>query len=139
MSDKYFKDKAEECFNEILGNFNDKGSKLYTSEIEHIIYMALKEVARDQRYACIEEITINCISNNLPENFQYRKVKGLLHNAEIKDKEINTVSELHKCIGCGKTGEDVTFGPDPYSEDVNGDSTTVWECTNCRNISASDI
>ena len=77
MSDQYFKKKASECFNEILGNFNDKGSKLYTSEIEHLIYMKLKEVARDQRYACVEAIAKNCLSGNLSEDFPFSKIENL--------------------------------------------------------------
>jgi len=39
--------------------------------------------------------------------------------------------ERPKCIKCGAT-DDLSFGPDPYDEEVNDDSTPVWECGNCR-------
>lgn len=42
------------------------------------------------------------------------------------------------CKYCSTT-EDVTFGPDPYDEDVNGNGTPVWECGRCRRESADDI
>lgn len=44
-----------------------------------------------------------------------------------------------KCCSCGKTGDDVTYGPDPYAEEIAGDPTPVWECEECRYQSAMDI
>ncbi len=31
------------------------------------------------------------------------------------------------------------YGPDPYSEEINGDSTPEWMCDGCRDQSAADI
>jgi hypothetical protein len=47
--------------------------------------------------------------------------------------------EEHKCCSCGKVGDDVTYGSDPYAEEVNGDDTPVWECEECRYQSRLDI
>jgi hypothetical protein len=44
-----------------------------------------------------------------------------------------------KCCRCGKVGDDVTYGPDPFAEEIAGDDTPVWECEECRYQSAMDI
>jgi hypothetical protein len=44
-----------------------------------------------------------------------------------------------KCPDCGNADANITFGPDPYNEDINGDSTPVWMCAACRYNSAMDI
>ena len=44
-----------------------------------------------------------------------------------------------KCLSCGKTGDDVTFDPRPYAEDMYGDDTPAWECELCRREGAMDI
>lgn len=36
------------------------------------------------------------------------------------------------------TGE-ATYGPDPYQEDVNGDSTPAWLCPGVRDGRLADI
>ena len=48
-----------------------------------------------------------------------------------------------RCVECGRifdidSGE-ISFGPDPYAEDIGGDSTSVWECDSCRHQSGMDI
>ena len=48
-------------------------------------------------------------------------------------------SDNHPCCACGTVGDDVTFGPDPYAEEIGNDDTPVWECENCRHESAQDI
>lgn len=48
----------------------------------------------------------------------------------------------NKCCSCDcEDSPDcpVTFGPDPYAQDVSCDDTPVWECENCRFESAMDI
>ena len=45
--------------------------------------------------------------------------------------------EERKCCKCGTTN-DVTFGPDPYDDEVNGNDAPVWECDSCRQESADD-
>ena len=42
------------------------------------------------------------------------------------------------CEYCG-SDEDVTFEPDPYSEEINNDSTEHWICTECYRKSAWEI
>lgn len=47
-----------------------------------------------------------------------------------------------KCseCGCKDTKENpVTFAPDPYQEEINGDDTEVWECDKCREDSRDCI
>lgn len=39
------------------------------------------------------------------------------------------------CCSCGSKTE-LEFGPDPYAEDIGGDDTPVWECSECRENSA---
>lgn len=31
------------------------------------------------------------------------------------------------------------WGPDPFAEEIHGDSTPVWECANCLDESAMEI
>ena len=47
-----------------------------------------------------------------------------------------------KCVICGKSNTKenlVTKDPDPYNEEINGDSTEVWECAHCRQESSGDV
>lgn len=45
----------------------------------------------------------------------------------------------HKC-GAESTPENpITWGPDPFAEEIDGDDTPIWECKNCRDESADDI
>lgn len=46
--------------------------------------------------------------------------------------------EIPVCEGCGTT-TDVIYGPCPYAEDVEGDSTPVWLCDECEAARADDI
>lgn len=75
MSDNYFKKKALDLFNTLgmCNQTNDLG------KMEHEIYITLKEVARDQRYSCIDAFkkeysNLNVYSNNVVKT---------LHNANI--------------------------------------------------------
>ena len=46
------------------------------------------------------------------------------------------------CVECGKEGtkdNPVTFGPDSFNEEINGDDTSVWECADCREDSDAEI
>lgn len=43
-----------------------------------------------------------------------------------------------KCCGCGAT-EGLSFVPDPYAYEINGNDEDVWECESCRHESAMDI
>lgn len=42
-------------------------------------------------------------------------------------------TEFYPCKG------KVTFAPDPYAEEIHGDSTEVWMCEEHRDQSAADI
>ena len=78
MSDQYFKDKAKEI--EELINSDPKCSR---EQIRHLIYIALKEVARDQRYACVDAIGIDC---NIDQREQDR-LEMIIQNANIESKK----------------------------------------------------
>ena len=43
-----------------------------------------------------------------------------------------------QCECCGST-INVTFSPDPYEQEINGDDTDVWECEACLRRNAEDI
>lgn len=43
-----------------------------------------------------------------------------------------------KCTQCG-TGEDLEWGPDPFSKEVNEDYTPVWLCKKCYECRKFDI
>jgi len=81
MSDKYFEAKAKTLFN-IIGVCNQTND---FGKMEHEIYIALKEVARDQRYGGIDAFkqaysNLNVYSDNVVKT---------LHNAQIADIALN--------------------------------------------------
>jgi hypothetical protein len=44
------------------------------------------------------------------------------------------------CECCGKTGEDVSYRPHPYAQDVGNDPNAYWTaCDDCTEQSALDI
>lgn len=44
------------------------------------------------------------------------------------------------CVDYGNACEgEVTFGPDPFQEEIHGDDTPVWMCEEHRYQSAMDI
>jgi len=47
----------------------------------------------------------------------------------------------HKCVGCKKLfkEKEIEYSSDPYAEDIDGDTTKVWECESCREESSRDI
>ena len=54
-------------------------------------------------------------------------------------KEKPPKKRRHKCSGCNRVKDDVTFDADPYASDVNADYTPRWMCEECRHESAMDI
>ncbi len=60
-------------------------------------------------------------------------------DAKERTKGIICENEEDKCCKCGKVGEDLTYAPDPFAKEINGDDTPVWECEECRYQSAMDI
>lgn len=77
----YFKNKADEVFEAILSDC--KKSNFSDVEIKSYIYIALKEVARDQRYAIIADI------NEEFHKLQFSdlgELDSIIQNAQIKEK-----------------------------------------------------
>lgn len=72
MSDKYFKEKASEFIDLI-----DSGKIIFD---ETIIIFLLKEVARDQKNACIDAYHNHNLSKQCVDSF----IEGIIQNAEIK-------------------------------------------------------
>lgn len=85
MSDQYFKDKAEEIFNQIKINEGWGADSTFNLEDPtcKLLYISLKETARDQRYACIDVIGIEC---NIDQREQNR-LEMLIQNASIESKK----------------------------------------------------
>lgn len=61
-----------------------------------------------------------------------RMTEAKMGNAEPK-------LERHRCVDCGCDGDDVTYGPDPYAEEIHHDDTPFWMCDWCRKASARDV
>jgi hypothetical protein len=80
MIDEYFKNKAQEINDKITVLRVNKGWQIKQVDILDIIYLGLKEVAKEQRYASIELIRNNTdlidVNNNV-SNF----VIGVIHNS----------------------------------------------------------
>jgi len=47
--------------------------------------------------------------------------------------------EEHTCEICGYIGEDVYYEPDPFTSEIKGDYTPIWECKECRLSSCQEI
>jgi hypothetical protein len=62
----------------------------------------------------------------------------------IQEAKQLLLDELHECQSCHKWATEheenpVTFDSDPYDDEINGNTTEVWECENCRHESSMDI
>jgi hypothetical protein len=79
MTDEYFKKKAEKIRNKIYDSRVDN-KKLTFEDIDKIIDLNLKEVARDQRYASIAEVEIEMNDFNLTNQCKNRII-GVIHNS----------------------------------------------------------
>lgn len=82
MSDQYFKDKAIEIRNKIYDSSVDN-KKTTVGDIDDIIYLSLKEVARDQRYACVDAFHNYNLSRQCFETY----VEGIIQNTSIEIKK----------------------------------------------------
>jgi len=78
MSDKYFKKKA----NEICDYFD---IDLSSSGLQQEFIIKLKEIARDQRYACVDSLSHTERSQGLDQT-SYDEIHKLIMNADIKEK-----------------------------------------------------
>lgn len=43
------------------------------------------------------------------------------------------------CPVCKKPSDNITYAPNPFASEINGDDTPVWMCEDCRYESAMDI
>lgn len=54
--------------------------------------------------------------------------------------ELNQPDDIKACDTCGETNIDLlTYGPDPYIEDVHNRIVMVWLCTRCYKEACDDI
>lgn len=54
--------------------------------------------------------------------------------------ELNQPDDIKACDTCGETNMDLlTYGPDPYLEDVWNEIVMVSLCTRCRQDRCDDI
>jgi hypothetical protein len=60
-------------------------------------------------------------------------------NAEKNGVPMCDNSNFKKCCSCGKVGDDVTYEPDPFYDEIFGNDTPVWECADCRYESTMEI
>lgn len=81
MSDKYFKNKAEEIHDKIR-SARVENKKLTKADIEYIIYIGLKEVARDQREAC----KIAYRNENLSKYCCNTYMEGIILSARMEEE-----------------------------------------------------
>ena len=79
MSTKYFKDKAKDLLSRIIDEYESNKDE---EDMEVLIYLCLKEVARDQRYACVETFR----SENLSKYCSDTYMEGIIQNATRKEK-----------------------------------------------------
>lgn len=56
---------------------------------------------------------------------------------ELERRGIPVLESTQPC-SCGSTVA-VTFGPDPYASEINGDYTPVWLCSSCHHERCMDI
>lgn len=86
--DTYFMKKAEELRNKIQDAKIDS-KHLTFEQIDEIIYIAMKEVARDQRYACVEAFDYECRRESVESgnidgmSFNQTRISGIIQNATI--------------------------------------------------------
>jgi hypothetical protein len=64
---------------------------------------------------------------------KYLKEKNANTNDKKKERRV-------RCYFCGNLDyrKNMTFAPDPYAEDINGDYTNVWEHSKCSKSSADE-
>lgn len=63
---------------------------------------------------------------------------------EIKLAKLLLLGDVHECHDCSQwaTTDDknpVTYGPDPFRDEINDDRTPFWMCKNCRYESGMNI
>ncbi len=66
-----------------------------------------------------------------------RHFKVRLTEEEIKEQVFAAVTRKY-CERCG-TYDDISYGPDPFSQEIHNDDTPCWLCKECSYQSAMDI
>lgn len=77
------------------------------------------------------------ITHRIGQHITITHVEGL-GSQVFEDGQVVDGCCMPTCFKCRSTN-DVTFGPDPYSLEIAGDDTPVWECQDCRFTSTRDI
>lgn len=75
MSDKYFNKKADDIISLVVNSGND------WEAVTKTVYTLLKEIAKEQRYACVDNI-----NKQKKDTFDISLVQHLVLNADIKEK-----------------------------------------------------
>lgn len=88
----------------------------------------LQEMARDACRAAFETSPAALIE--VADSYDDDVVIVITEGDELRDSE-------HACCTCNAT-TDVTFAPDPYAQDMQGDETPVWMCESCRSQRADE-
>lgn len=57
---------------------------------------------------------------------------------DIMDTTVDAAALPQPCKDC-RTTVGVTFAPEPFAEEVHGDTTLVWMCDDCRTLSAREV
>lgn len=65
MEDKFFKDKAAQVYRELIEATTDENHITHES-IDKILYMAFKDVAKEQRYTCVDAVRAVYINHDMP-------------------------------------------------------------------------
>lgn len=117
---------------DIAAIFNQLRDQRDEARAELVTARKVMDKVADERDAARAETTrvlfdlVACMD----ERAALRARIALLESENSKDNDT--------CERCGSTYR-VTFEPDPYQHDINGDDTPVWECARCRSESAADI
>jgi len=93
-----------------------------------------------------DEDAINARRYNrlINDRIQLRRLEGLVEKRipivieTVQEKKSDVVHGAGCCKVCGTT-KDVTHAPDPFMDDLHGDSTPVWMCEGCREDSTRDL
>lgn len=81
--------------------------------------------------------TIKIVKAYQPDN-EGKSFLKVMKQLEIKEVDDMPCPNGQVCCDCGGT-TDLSYAPDPYNEDINGNDEPVWECDSCRYNSAMDI
>lgn len=70
---------------------------------------------------------------------RYDIATGCKYNPKPETPPKPKKKRRHRCESCNRLKDDVTYGPNPYQQEINDDPTPCWMCGDCRFESAMDI